>query len=79
MKKQIGQYLYACGDNQIPAEIKVDGHQYFLKEILKHDFFAATALYITKPKRLSEQSHPETRPATTLFRYTPSMAWTDAS
>ncbi|MHC4758810.1 MAG: protein kinase family protein, partial [Planctomycetota bacterium] len=51
MKKTIGQYLYACGDNQIPTEIKVDGHRHVLDEILKHDFFAATALYITKPSQ----------------------------
>ncbi|MHC4187381.1 MAG: hypothetical protein ACYSRQ_04230 [Planctomycetota bacterium] len=52
MKREIGKYLYACGNNQIPSEVELNGQHFLLNKILKHDFFAATALFTAKTKRL---------------------------
>jgi hypothetical protein len=38
-------HFYACGEEGPPAQIEVDGTSYTLKQVLKHDFWAATALY----------------------------------
>jgi len=46
MKRKRGQYFYACGTNGIPGNIEIDGKIYVLEKVLKHDFFAATSLYI---------------------------------
>jgi hypothetical protein len=41
----LGYQLYACGKNGPPEKITFEDNGYELCEILKHDFFAATALY----------------------------------
>ncbi|MHC4842177.1 MAG: hypothetical protein ACYTFM_00665 [Planctomycetota bacterium] len=51
MKREIGKYFYACGNNQIPSKIELDGQGFSLNTILKHDFFAETALYTAEAKR----------------------------
>ncbi|MHC4131349.1 MAG: hypothetical protein ACYSSP_04120 [Planctomycetota bacterium] len=55
MKRETGKYLYACGNNQVPSQIELNGQSFLLNKILKHDFFAATALYMAKSKQLD---HP---------------------
>lgn len=37
--------FYACGEEGPPAQIEIAGASYTLRRILKHDFWAATALY----------------------------------
>jgi hypothetical protein len=37
--------LSACGKNGLPATVTLGPDTYHLKKVLKHDFFAATALY----------------------------------
>jgi hypothetical protein len=65
MKREIGKYLYACGNNQIPPEIDLDGNTYYLDKILKHDFFAATALYKSKGRARKKLPH---RPAKLVLK-----------
>lgn len=48
MWKAIGYQLYACGKKGLPKTIRLDKNTYNLSKILKHDFFAATALYLLK-------------------------------
>jgi hypothetical protein len=45
MLKSLGYQLYACGRNGLPGQIIFENNEYRLREVLKHDFFAATALY----------------------------------
>ncbi len=45
MRKAIGYQLYACGGKKLPRTIIFEKNSYLLSKILKHDFFAATALY----------------------------------
>ena len=45
MLKSLGCQLYACGRSGLPGEIVFRDNEYRLCRILKHDFFAATALY----------------------------------
>jgi len=57
MWKNLGYHLLACGKDSLPDEINFNGHTYRLKKILKHDFFAATALY--KSSHRSQANHPD--------------------
>jgi RIO-like serine/threonine protein kinase len=43
--KKFAYQLYACGKKELPRNITVHDRNYQLEKILKHDFFAATALY----------------------------------
>jgi len=45
MRETFGYHLYACGKDRPPEEIIVGGNKYRFNEVLKHDFFALTALY----------------------------------
>ncbi len=53
--------LYACGKNGLPAKVTLGADTYHLKKVLKHDFFAATALYESRPGPSSEQQPPATK------------------
>ena len=56
MLKLIGSQLYAWGKNPLPRQITFAENQYTLTEILKHDFFAATALYQSGSRENAEPS-----------------------
>ena len=43
--KKFAYQLYACGRKGFPQNITVRDHTYQLDKVLKHDFFAATAIY----------------------------------
>lgn len=43
----IGYELKACGREGLPSQITLRGQPYLLQKVFKHDFFAATALYIS--------------------------------
>jgi serine/threonine protein kinase len=59
MLKSLGHQLYACGKNGMPSQIIFGGNKYRLGKILKHDFFAATALYESESKsRAAEIPNP---------------------
>lgn len=45
MAGAFGYQLYGCGKDGPPADISLNGERYRLSKVLKHDFFAATALY----------------------------------
>ena len=45
MLKNFEHNLYACGKKPLPKHIIVADVEYQLEKILKHDFYAATALY----------------------------------
>jgi hypothetical protein len=45
MRRTLQYQLYACGEKPLPAQITVGENTYRLLRLLKHDFFAATALY----------------------------------
>jgi predicted Ser/Thr protein kinase len=45
MRNTIGYQLYAYGQKKLPRTILFDNNTYILSKILKHDFFAATAVY----------------------------------
>jgi len=53
MLKSLGYQLYACGNRPLPPQIVFAGNTYRLREVLKHDFFAATALYQAKSPKNS--------------------------
>lgn len=38
-------FFFALGDASMPPRCVLDGHEYVLRKIFKHDFFAATGLY----------------------------------
>ena len=42
----IGYELKACGREGLPHQIVLGGRAFLLRKIFKHDFFAATALYV---------------------------------
>jgi len=44
-KKVPPAYLFALGKEGVPQQLAVAGVDYRLRELFKHDFFAATALY----------------------------------
>jgi hypothetical protein len=41
----IGAQFYACSDEGLPQRLSLNSGRYRLRSVLKHDFFAATALY----------------------------------
>ncbi len=43
--KETPAYLLALGRSSLPVELELAGGRYSLEQIIKHDFFAATALY----------------------------------
>lgn len=45
MLRQFSHQLFACGKRPMPRAINYRQNAYYLQKILKHDFFAATALY----------------------------------
>ncbi len=52
MRRTLQYQLYACGEKPLPAQIAVGENSYRLSQVLKHDFFAATALYESSNKSL---------------------------
>jgi hypothetical protein len=56
MLKAFGHHLYACGKKGMPKQIAVGDGEYRLREVLKHDFFAATGLYELNGQSQSVQS-----------------------
>ncbi len=59
MRKAIGYQLYACGEKKLPKTILLEKNTYILSKILKHDFFAATALYkLAKRKKRTDKNTP---------------------
>ncbi|MHC4574344.1 MAG: hypothetical protein ACYS76_09470 [Planctomycetota bacterium] len=44
-RRTLGYLLYACGRNGLPPQVVLADNTYRLQQVLKHDFFAATALY----------------------------------
>ena len=63
MLRTLGYHMYACGKKGLPKKIDISAGCYNLSKVLKHDFFAATALY-----ELSTQAHiAETRPPARLI------------
>jgi len=47
MGRKFGYHLLACGDNGLPATITYNQQEYKLEKVMKHDFFAATCLYVS--------------------------------
>jgi len=43
--KALAYQLYARGRDALPAQLGLDGRNYRFRRLLKHDFFAATAVY----------------------------------
>jgi len=59
MRKAIGYQLYACGEEKLPRTILLEKNTYLLSKILKHDFFAATALFqLKKRKKRTDKKTP---------------------
>ncbi|HUW21009.1 MAG TPA: hypothetical protein VMW16_17050 [Sedimentisphaerales bacterium] len=60
MQSKLGYLLYACGRNGLPQQIPFAGNTYRLRTVLKHDFFAATALYESdgSPPTVRTSRHP---------------------
>lgn len=59
MRKAIGYQLYACGHKKLPQTMIFKKNSYLLSKILKHDFFAATALYqLAKRKKRTDKNKP---------------------
>lgn len=55
----LGYQLYACGEKPMPEEILFEDTSYRLSKVLKHDFFAATALYELNGQSMNlEKPHP---------------------
>ncbi len=52
----VGYHLKACGKRGLPETIPVNGRSYRLRQVYKHDFFAATARY----SRDSQGDSPQT-------------------
>jgi hypothetical protein len=48
MRTKIGHQLRACGRRKLPESLILQGEEYSLVLVFKHDFFAATALYQKK-------------------------------
>lgn len=46
MTTKFGHQLRACGRNKLPLQININNQDYNLAKVFKHDFFAATALYV---------------------------------
>ena len=46
MATTIEQQLRACGRYKLPETIELNGFEYSRRQIFKHDFFAATSLYV---------------------------------
>ncbi len=59
MLKSLKHQLYACGKKPIPEQIIVDDSGYQLEKVLKHDFYAATALYKSKNPTQKADSNPQ--------------------
>ena len=47
MGRKFGYQLLACGDKGLPETITYNQHHYKLEKVMKHDFFAATSLYLS--------------------------------
>ncbi|MDD5458573.1 MAG: hypothetical protein PHF37_04190 [Phycisphaerae bacterium] len=45
MKGALSKQFFACGDKGFAERIECGGKGYLLEEVMKHDFFAATAVY----------------------------------
>lgn len=43
----VAAHLFACGKTGLPCHLQVAGRRYNLKETFKHDFFAATGMYVS--------------------------------
>lgn len=56
--RALGYQLYACGRKGLPKQITLDGKTYHLRQVFKHDFFAATALYEKDRQQESESQYP---------------------
>jgi len=54
-RRSLGYQFYACGCSHIPARVSLCSRVYNLVRVLKHDFFAATALYESQTKAKSQQ------------------------
>jgi hypothetical protein len=60
MLKKMGNQFYACGCNFPPKQIEFADSTYIVKKVFKHDFFAATALYVVKdPASIAQRQNPE--------------------
>ncbi|MHC4061750.1 MAG: hypothetical protein ACYSR6_09100, partial [Planctomycetota bacterium] len=58
MRRTLGYLLYACGKEGPPGQIVFGGDTYRLHAVLKHDFFAATALYECPKRLLNDRTAP---------------------
>jgi hypothetical protein len=58
MRRTLGCLLYACGHEGLPKQIVFGGDTYRLHAALKHDFFAATALYQCPDRLLNDKTAP---------------------
>ncbi|MFC1677917.1 hypothetical protein ACFL3G_12765 [Planctomycetota bacterium] len=59
MLKTLGYHMYACGKKGLPKKIDISAGSYNLRKVLKHDFFAATALYeLATPTNTTETRSP---------------------
>jgi hypothetical protein len=47
MGRKLSYQLLACGKKGMPETITYNQHQYKLEKVMKHDFFAATGLYLS--------------------------------
>jgi serine/threonine protein kinase len=69
MKNALGQQLYACGRKGMPEKIEFGNNEYRLREVLKHDFFAATGLYELKRRPSSVEAPPPAKIVLKLSRH----------
>jgi serine/threonine protein kinase len=60
MLQKIGNHFYACGCNFPPKQIEFAESTYIVEKVFKHDFFAATALYVVaNPTSAAQRQNPE--------------------
>lgn len=60
MANKLGYHLLACGAEPLPEQIDYLQGRYKLRNILKHDFFAATTLYeLTSESKDAQNGQPE--------------------
>ncbi|MHC4474747.1 MAG: hypothetical protein ACYTEL_03825 [Planctomycetota bacterium] len=59
MRTRLGYVFYACGKGGLPRHVELAGHSYRLRQVLKHDFFAATGLYeVCSRKTTNDNAEP---------------------
>jgi len=68
MNSGITHQLQAWGRYQWPHQIKITGHSYQLSKVLKHDFFAFTALYELLDSALQSNDKPPAKIVLKLAR-----------